>query len=167
MFWQLRMRKHRQAPISPKFVKLEVRNHRQAPISPKFPKAQQLRPLTPHRCQDFRNFGEIRAWRCFGTSSFTNLGEIRAWRCLGNLGCENTARLEFPKIPETWNAKVIEEQLYHVLMHEPSIASVQLCSCFFHRTKSDLLLRSPLLNKRNRRTAVLYNTEACLCLWML
>ena len=70
--------------ISPKFVKLEVRKHRQAPISPKFPKSQQLRPHTPHRCQEFRN-----------------LGEIRAWRCLGNLGCENTARLEFPKIPET------------------------------------------------------------------
>ena len=80
VFWQLRMRKHRQAPISPKFVKLEVRNHRQAPISPKFPKAQQLRPLTPHRCQDFRNFGEIRAWRCFG-----------------NFGCENIARLQFPQ----------------------------------------------------------------------
>ena len=65
MFWKLRMRKHRQAPISPKFVKLEVRKHRQAPISPKFPKSQQLRPRSPLRCQDSRNFGEIRAWRCF------------------------------------------------------------------------------------------------------
>ena len=27
-----------------------------------------------------------------------NFGEIRAWRCFGNFGCENIAKLEFPKI---------------------------------------------------------------------
>ena len=39
---QRRMRKHRQARISPKFVKLEVAKHRQARISPKFPNSEQL-----------------------------------------------------------------------------------------------------------------------------
>ena len=54
--------------------------------------------------------------------------EIQAWRFFGNLGCENTARLEFPKIPETGNAKVIEEQLNRVLIHELSVASVRNCA---------------------------------------
>ena len=51
-----------------------------ARISPKSPKPQQL---WPELLMDARILG---FW------------EIRAWRCFGNLGCENTARLEFPKI---------------------------------------------------------------------
>ena len=30
-------------------------------------------------------------------SGFANFGEIRAWRCFGNFGCENIARLQFPQ----------------------------------------------------------------------
>ena len=40
----------------------------------------------------------------------------------------NTAGLEVPKIPETCNAKVMEEQLYHVLIHGRSLASVPNCA---------------------------------------
>ena len=47
----IRMRaKHRQARISPKFVKLEVPKHRQARISPKSPKSWHLCGLRGHSC---------------------------------------------------------------------------------------------------------------------
>ena len=55
----------------------QMRKHRQAPISPKIPKSQQLRPRTPHRCQDFRNFGEIGAWRGFGNGDVLAISEAK------------------------------------------------------------------------------------------
>ena len=78
------------------------------------------------------------------------------------VGCENTARLEFPKIPETLNAKVLEEQLYHVLIHEPSIASVPNCALasFIEQSHSCCLL-----NKRNIEEQLYFIIlkPACVC----
>ena len=94
----------------------QMRKHRQAPISPKFPKSQQLRPA--HLIDGI--LGKFEPGDVLALPAYTNqiLGKFEPGDAL------NTAGLEFPKIPETLNAQVIEEQPYHVLIHQPSIPSV-------------------------------------------
>ena len=64
-----------------------MRKHRQGSNFPKI-----SCPITPHRCQDFGNFGEFDPCRCFRISGFINFGEVRAWRHFSNLGCKNIGR---------------------------------------------------------------------------
>ena len=52
----------------------------------------QLWHSTPHRCQDFENFGQIRSLPVFSHFKLCNLGEMRSCPHFGNFGCENIGR---------------------------------------------------------------------------
>ena len=89
--------------ISPKFLKPEMRKHQQGSSFPKIPKiCATIARALPIDARILGILGKFDPCRCFRISDFRNFGEIRAWRHSSNLGRENIGRDQIsPKFPKS------------------------------------------------------------------